>query len=81
MVEAVAALQIQQLVELLAVVSSLPDEAAAVVGAAERAAQALEAEVAVVIIDRHVAAAVGYPADEVPEEELLAVADRQVDKL
>ncbi|TMM36557.1 MAG: sensor domain-containing diguanylate cyclase [Actinobacteria bacterium] len=81
MVEAVAALQIQQLVELLAVVSSLPDEAAAVVGAAERAAQALEAEVAVVIIDRHIAAAVGFPAEEVPEEELFAIADRQLDKL
>jgi diguanylate cyclase (GGDEF)-like protein len=78
MVEAVAVLQIQQLVELLAVVSTLPDEAAAVVGAAERAAQALEAEVAAVIVDRQVAAVVGYPADAVPHEQLL---DRHLDTL
>jgi diguanylate cyclase (GGDEF)-like protein len=78
MVEAVAVLQIQQLVELLAVVSTLPDEASAVVGAAERAAQALEAEVAAVIVDRQVAAVVGYPADAVPHEQLL---DRQLHTL
>ena len=74
MVELASVLQIQQLVELLAVVSSLPDEAAAVVAAAEWAAQALEAEVAAVIVDRRVAAAVGFPAGAVPQDTLVAVA-------
>jgi len=74
MVELASVLQIQQLVELLAVVSSLPDEASAVVAAGEWAAQALEAEVAAVIVDGRVAAAVGFPADAVPHEVLVAVA-------
>jgi diguanylate cyclase (GGDEF)-like protein len=74
MVEIAAVLQIQQLVELLAVMSTLPDESSAVVAAAEAAAQALEAEVAAVLVDGRVVAAVGFPADAVPEAELAAVA-------
>ena len=69
----------QQLLELLAVVSSCDDEESAVRGAAERAAQALEAEVAAVVIDDVVVAAVGFPVGHVPEAELLAVARRQRD--
>lgn len=65
---------IHQLLELLAVVSSFTDEAAAVQAAAERAAQALEAEVAAVVLDGRVAASVGFPVGRVPEEALLAVA-------
>jgi diguanylate cyclase (GGDEF)-like protein len=65
---------IHQLLELLAVVSSFTDEASAVQAAAERAAQALEAEVAAVVIDGRVAASVGFPAGRVPVEDLLAVA-------
>src|SRR5947207_7578532 len=74
-------LQIQQLVELLAVVSTLRDEAAAVRGAVERAAQAMEAEVAAVVMDGRVSASVGYPVGAVPEDDLVAVARRERDRL
>ena len=66
--------QSQQLVELLAVVSSATDEAAATLGAVERAAQTLEAEVAAVVVDDRVVTSVGFPAGSVPAEELAAVA-------
>ena len=76
-----ASLQMQQLLELLAVVTSLPDEQAAVHGAVERAAQALEAEVCAVLLDGRIAAAVGFGTDTVPEADLLAVARRDSDSL
>jgi diguanylate cyclase (GGDEF)-like protein len=81
MSESAASLQVQQLLELLAVVSSLPDEKSAVQGAVERAAQALEAEVAAVVLDDRVAAAVGFPIGAVPSGDLLAVARRERDWL
>jgi diguanylate cyclase (GGDEF)-like protein len=71
----------QQLLELLAVVSSYPDEESAIRGATERAAQALEAEVAAVVFGDRVAACVGFPTGQVPEPELLAVAHSQQEKL
>jgi diguanylate cyclase (GGDEF)-like protein len=74
-------LQGQQLLELLAVISSYPDEESAVRGAAERAAQALEAEVAAVVFGDHVVASVGFPAGESPDEDLVAVARRELEKL
>jgi diguanylate cyclase (GGDEF)-like protein len=74
-------LQVQQLLELLAVVSSLSDERSAVHGAVERAAQALEAEVAAVVFEGRVAACVGFPVGSVPSEVLLAVARREQDWL
>ncbi|MCE7010635.1 sensor domain-containing diguanylate cyclase [Kibdelosporangium philippinense] len=74
-------LQGQQLLELLAVISSYPDEESAVRGAVERAAQALEAEVAAVVIGDRVVASVGYPAGLVPEDDLVAVTRREQDKL
>ena len=77
--DAAAALQNQQLLELLAVVSALPTEDAAVHGAVERAAQALEAEVAAVVFDDRVAACVGFPVGAVPAEAMLAVVHRQRD--
>jgi len=64
----------QQLLELLAVVSALPDEASAVRGAVDRAAQALEAEVAAVVVDGRITASVGFAAGDVPASDLLAVA-------
>ena len=64
----------QQLLELLAVVTSFTDEPSAVQAAAERAAQALEAEVAAVVLDDEVVAAVGFPAGATPNEDLLAIA-------
>ncbi|HKT05894.1 MAG TPA: sensor domain-containing diguanylate cyclase [Rugosimonospora sp.] len=72
-----ASLHIQQLVELLAVVSSFPDEASAVRSAVERSAQALEAEVAAVVVADRVAASIGFPAGQVPEADLVAVAQRR----
>ena len=71
--------EVQQLLELLAVVTSFTDEESAAAGAAERAAQALEAEVAAVVLDGRVAAAVGFPAGAVPFEDLLAVGRRERD--
>jgi diguanylate cyclase (GGDEF)-like protein len=70
-------LDIAQLVELLATVSSFSDEAAAAQGAVEHSAQALEAEVAAVVSGATVTASVGYPVGEVPERELVDVALRR----
>ncbi len=77
MAQPAASLHIQQLVELLAVVSSFPDEASAVQGAAERAAQTMEAEVAAVVVDGQVLAAVGFPDDQLPYDDLVAVTRRE----
>jgi diguanylate cyclase (GGDEF)-like protein len=74
MTEAPGAVGVQQLLELLAVMSSYSDQDSAIRGAAERAAQALEAEVAAVIVEDRVVASVGFPAGAVPHAELLAVA-------
>src|SRR3954451_348054 len=63
----------QQLAEFLAVVSSCEDEASAVRGAAERAAQALDAEVAVVIVEGGVTASLGYPGGEASLADATAV--------
>ncbi len=52
----------QQLVELLAVVSSCDDEGTAIHAAIERAAEAVEAEVCAVLIGDRVVDAVGLPA-------------------
>jgi diguanylate cyclase (GGDEF)-like protein len=71
---ATGSLDIAQLVELLATVSSFTDEVSAAQGAVERSAQALEAEVAAVVFDGRVFASVGFPAGQVPERQLLAVA-------
>jgi diguanylate cyclase (GGDEF)-like protein len=79
--EVPGAVGVQQLLELLAVMSSYSDQDSAVRGAVERAAQALEAEVAAVIIDDRVVASVGFPADAVPHANLLAVARRERDRV
>lgn len=82
MSDGAASLQVQQLVELLAAMTSLSDEAAAVRAAAERAAMALEAEVCAVVLGHQVCAAVGYPAGQAPGyTELTAVVDRERDHL
>ncbi|MEV4411658.1 sensor domain-containing diguanylate cyclase [Catellatospora sp. NPDC049609] len=70
-------LYIQQLVELLAVVSSSTDEASAVQNAVERSAQALEAEVAAAVFDDKVVASIGFPPGAVPHEEIVAVTRRR----
>jgi diguanylate cyclase (GGDEF)-like protein len=81
MADASTSLQVQQLLELLAAVSSLSDERSAVQAAVERAAQALEAEVAAVVFDDRVAACVGFPLGAVPSADLLAVTRRERDWL
>ncbi|MDQ6915470.1 MAG: EAL domain-containing protein [Actinomycetota bacterium] len=61
----------QQLVEFLALVSSFGDEASATRGAVERAAEALEAEVAALVRGHEIVAAIGFPAGDLPEDRLL----------
>jgi diguanylate cyclase (GGDEF)-like protein len=70
-------LYIQQLVELLAVVSSSTDEASAVQNAVERSAQALEAEVAAAVFDEKVVASIGFPPGAVPDDEIVAMTRQQ----
>jgi diguanylate cyclase (GGDEF)-like protein len=82
MSDGAASLQVQQLVELLAAMTSLTDEAAAVQAAAERAAMALEAEVCAVVLADAVAASVGYPVGtNPPYADLQAVLNRETDHL
>ncbi|MEA2128657.1 MAG: hypothetical protein QOJ85_1548 [Solirubrobacteraceae bacterium] len=64
----------QQLTEFLALVSSYTDAAAATRGAVERAAEVLESEVVAVIRGGVVTAAIGFPQDAVPHDELVALA-------
>lgn len=68
----------RQLVELLAAVSSYPDDDSAAQGAAERAAQAFEAEVAAVVVAGALWASVGYPRGQAPTGDLVgATPDRR----
>ncbi len=62
-----------QLAEFLAVVSSYADEEAALSGAAERVAEALEAEVGVAVLHGQVRAAVGFARGAAPVDEVLAL--------
>jgi signal transduction histidine kinase len=64
----------QQLAEFLALVSSFESEASAALGAVERVAQALDAEVAAIVSQRKLIAAVGYAEGAAQVEELAAVA-------
>lgn len=63
----------QQLAEFLVLVSSYATEDDALRGAAERAAEALEAEVGVAVVDGAVRASVGFPRGEVPADEIVAL--------
>ena len=64
----------QQLAEFVAVVSAAPDEATALRMGVERAAEALDADVAAALRDGAVVAALGWPVGAVPEEEIRAAA-------
>ena len=68
----------QQLAEFLAAVSSYDTEAAAVAGAVERAAEALEAEVAALVRGGRVVSSVGFASGRVPEDELRRAAAGEV---
>jgi diguanylate cyclase (GGDEF)-like protein len=70
---ATGALATQQLAEFLAFVARFPDAVSATRGGAERAARALDAEVAAVVGAYGVVAAIGFPAGRVPEAELVEV--------
>src|SRR2546429_302332 len=71
----------QQLVEVLELVSSFPNEDAAAQGAVERAAQVLEAEIAAVVLDGHVVHSVGFAAGAIPYDQLVDIAHRRRDIL
>src|SRR6476469_11939 len=64
----------QQLTELLAVVSSVPERATAMREAMERSAEALEAEIGAVVQDGVVSASIGFPAGQAPDAELVKAA-------
>jgi signal transduction histidine kinase len=64
----------QQLAEFLTAVSSCKTEASAALAAVERAAEALEAEVAAIVCGGEVMAAVGYPEAAAPAAEVVSVA-------
>ena len=64
----------QQLAEFVAFVSASEDEASAALAAVERAAEALDAEVAAIVCAGELVTAVGYPESAVPVTELASVA-------
>jgi len=66
----------QQLSEFLVAVAACRDQAAAISGAIQWAAEALEAEVAAVVGEEGVLGAVGFARGRVPEAELRAAAQR-----
>jgi diguanylate cyclase (GGDEF)-like protein len=66
-----------QLVEFLACVSTCTDESSAVRRAVERAAEALEAEVAAFVRGDTVLTSIGFPAGAVPTEAVIDVAHRR----
>jgi signal transduction histidine kinase len=72
--ETSAAWSTQQLAEFLAIVSAFDTEDAAALGAVERAAEALDAEVAAIVADSSVMAAVGYREGTAPLDDLKSVA-------
>ncbi len=64
----------QQLAEFLDLVPSFADEASAMARSAERAAEALDAEVCAVVVRGRVEAVIGFPRDEVPYDKLIEAA-------
>src|SRR3954452_11596792 len=64
-----------QLTEVMDGVSRADDERSALQLAAERAAEALDAEVAAIVIRTSVHACVGFPHNSAPEREVIAVAE------
>jgi diguanylate cyclase (GGDEF)-like protein len=64
----------QQLAEFLVAVSAYEDEPAALDGAVERAAEAMEAEIAAIVRDGSVLASVGFRSNHVPVDALITAA-------
>src|SRR5688572_11804073 len=71
----------QQLAEFLAVVSSYPDEQSTLSGAVERAAEAVEAEVAALVRGDEVLVAVGFPRGRDPLDSLRGVLADHADEM
>jgi diguanylate cyclase (GGDEF)-like protein len=71
----------QQLTEFLAALSAADDEAATVRDAVERATEAFEAEVGVIVGPNGVVAATGFGINEVPLEAIERVRDGDADRL
>jgi diguanylate cyclase (GGDEF)-like protein len=71
----------QQLTEFVSLLGASKDEEAAVRGGIERAAEALEAEVAAVVRDGRVLASIGFHITEVPGEKLVMAADGELPAL
>lgn len=65
----------QQLAEFLAALATAESEEVANQRAVERAAEALESEVAALVRHDHVVTAIGFPPDRVPAEELVSIAE------
>jgi hypothetical protein len=63
----------QQLAEFVAAVSTAERETSAAIAAVERAAEALDADVAAIVCGGDLVAAVGYPDGAAPVDELEAV--------
>ena len=70
-----------QLSEFLVTIAAAEDEASASLCAIQWAAEALEAEVAAILVDGHVVDAVGYPRGRVPGDEIRAVTARTTNVL
>jgi diguanylate cyclase (GGDEF)-like protein len=66
----------QQLTEFLAFVSSFADRDSAMLGGVERAAEALEGEVAAIVREGELAASIGFPAGTAPASSLAALSRR-----
>ncbi len=64
----------QQLAEFVVAVSSAPEEQAAMAEGVQRAAEALDADVAAIVRDGEVLEALGWPAGERPADRIAAVA-------
>ncbi|MCW2966430.1 MAG: hypothetical protein JWM71_202 [Solirubrobacteraceae bacterium] len=71
----------QQLTEFVAAVAAAPDEEIALREGTERAAEALDADVAAIVRCGEVVATLGWPAGEIPVAEILDVARRQAGDL
>jgi len=71
----------QQLTELLALVSSLPDDADVLQRGLEHAAESLESDVGAVVADGAVVASRGFAMGAVPDKELLGAAARIITDL
>jgi diguanylate cyclase (GGDEF)-like protein len=65
----------QQLAEFLSVVSSFTEETDALQGCVERAAEAIDTEVAALVRHGHVGASIGFPSGAEPVDELVAAAE------